>query len=200
MLGLSCSTWNLPSSLWEAESLVAACGIFSRGMRDLSPWPGIEPGSPVLGVQSLSHWPTEDLPSLCLLTIQGCCPLSRNECFPGCSSVSTPCSPDCWPLWTLDVAVDDCSGTHGAPSSPHRSSLCLLPALLVGAWWLQHLQGPSFLIPSLLTAIFGQGPLSWRWPYPGTISSYMLRPSSIAWVLLCTSTLSSLGRGSFSIR
>ena len=97
-----------------------------------------------------------------LLTIQGCCPLSRNECFPWCSSVSAPCSPDCWPLWTLDVAVDDCSGTHGVPSSPHRSSWCLLPALLVGAWWLQHLQGPSFLIPSLLTAIFGQGPLSWR--------------------------------------
>ena len=37
VLGLSCSTWNLASSLWEAESLVAACGIFSRGMRDLSP-------------------------------------------------------------------------------------------------------------------------------------------------------------------
>ena len=37
VLGLSCSTWNLPSSLWQAESLVAAGGIFSRGMQDLSP-------------------------------------------------------------------------------------------------------------------------------------------------------------------
>ena len=122
VLGLSCSTWNLPSSLWQAESLVAAGGIFSRGMRDLSPWPGIEPGSPVLGVQSLSHWPTEDLLGLCLLTIQGCCPLSRKECFSWCSSVSAPCSPDCWPLWTLDVAIDDCSGAHGAP---HPGACCL---------------------------------------------------------------------------
>ena len=26
-LGLSCSTWDLPFSLWQAVSLVAACGI-----------------------------------------------------------------------------------------------------------------------------------------------------------------------------
>ena len=38
--------------------LVAARGIFSCGMQDLVPWPGIEPGSPALGAWSLSHWTT----------------------------------------------------------------------------------------------------------------------------------------------
>ena len=38
MWTLGCSTWNLV------------------------PWPGIEPGPPVLGVQSLSHWPTREVP------------------------------------------------------------------------------------------------------------------------------------------
>ena len=47
--------------------LVAACGIFSCGtqtvsysMWDLVPWPGIEPGPPVLGAQSL-HWITREI-------------------------------------------------------------------------------------------------------------------------------------------
>ena len=47
-LGLSCSTHDLRSS-------VAAC-------KDLVPWPGIKPGSPVLGAWSLSHWTTKKVP------------------------------------------------------------------------------------------------------------------------------------------
>ena len=53
------------------EIFVAACGIFSCGRRtlscsmwDLVPWPGIKPGSPALGVWSLSHWTTRDVPEL----------------------------------------------------------------------------------------------------------------------------------------
>ena len=38
------------------ELLVVAC------MWDLVPWPGIEPGSPALGAQSLSHWTTREVP------------------------------------------------------------------------------------------------------------------------------------------
>ena len=30
-------------------------------MWDLAPWPGMEPGPPALGVQSLSHWTTGDV-------------------------------------------------------------------------------------------------------------------------------------------
>ena len=40
----------------HAGSLAAAC------TRDLVPRPGIEPGSPALGAQSLSHWTTREVP------------------------------------------------------------------------------------------------------------------------------------------
>ena len=45
---------------------MVACGIFSCGVWDLAPWPGMEPGSPVLRVPSLSHWTTRDAPVLIL--------------------------------------------------------------------------------------------------------------------------------------
>ena len=32
-------------------------------MRDLVPRPGIEPGPPALGVQSLTHWTIKEVPS-----------------------------------------------------------------------------------------------------------------------------------------
>ena len=35
-------------------------GTLSCGMWDLIPWPGIEPGLPALGTQSLSHWAHPD--------------------------------------------------------------------------------------------------------------------------------------------
>ena len=38
------------------ELLVAAC------MWDLVPWPGIEPGPPALGAQSLTHCATREVP------------------------------------------------------------------------------------------------------------------------------------------
>ena len=34
----------------------------SCGLRDLVPWPGIEPGPPALGAKSLSHWTTREVP------------------------------------------------------------------------------------------------------------------------------------------
>ena len=50
------------SSLWHAGSLVEACGIFSCGIQDLVPWPGIEPGPPAMGPWSLNHWTTREVP------------------------------------------------------------------------------------------------------------------------------------------
>ena len=54
--------------IWTYQVLFAACGIFSCGMWtlgcsmwDLVPQPGIEPGSPALGAQSLSHWTTGEV-------------------------------------------------------------------------------------------------------------------------------------------
>ena len=35
--------------------LSGGVGVFSCDVWDLAPWPGIEPGSPALGAQSLSH-------------------------------------------------------------------------------------------------------------------------------------------------
>ena len=42
--------------------VLAAYVIFSCSMWDLVPWPGIEPWPPALGVQSLSHWTTGEVP------------------------------------------------------------------------------------------------------------------------------------------
>ena len=42
-------------------SLVVACGL-SCGMWILVPQPGIEPGPPALGVWSLNHWTTREVP------------------------------------------------------------------------------------------------------------------------------------------
>ena len=44
------------------RSLLAAYKLFSCGMWDLVPRPGIEPGSPALGAWSLSHWTTREVP------------------------------------------------------------------------------------------------------------------------------------------
>ena len=44
--------------IWLCWVLRAACRIFSCGIRDLVPQPGIQPGPPALGAQSLSHWIT----------------------------------------------------------------------------------------------------------------------------------------------
>ena len=52
--------------------LVAACGIFVAAcgllvaacMWDLVPSPGIEPWPPALGVPSLTHWTTREVPGL----------------------------------------------------------------------------------------------------------------------------------------
>ena len=47
---------------WLHRVLVAACGIFSCGMWDLVPRPGIKPGSPALIVQRLIPWTIREVP------------------------------------------------------------------------------------------------------------------------------------------
>ena len=58
--------------IWLHQVSVAACRIFnlrcgmqilSCGVWDLVPWPGIKPGPPALGAQSLSHWTTGEGPA-----------------------------------------------------------------------------------------------------------------------------------------
>ena len=58
VLGLSCSTQDLWSSLWYAGCFSCDVWILSCGMWDLVSWPGIVPGPPTMGAQSLSHWTT----------------------------------------------------------------------------------------------------------------------------------------------
>ena len=45
---------NFGCNLWALR-----CGLWN-----LVPWPGIEPGTPVLGMQSLSHWTNQGSPSM----------------------------------------------------------------------------------------------------------------------------------------
>ena len=47
--------------IWLHWVLVAACNL-QCSMRDLVPWPGIEPRPPALGAQSLCHWTTREVP------------------------------------------------------------------------------------------------------------------------------------------
>ena len=63
--GLSCSMWDLPSSLHLFLSSLQHEGSFSHSLRALVPWPGIKPRPPALGMGSLSHWITRK--SLCFL-------------------------------------------------------------------------------------------------------------------------------------
>ena len=44
--------------MWLLQVLVAA-------IWDLVPWPAIKPSPPALGVQSLSHWTTREVPNVC---------------------------------------------------------------------------------------------------------------------------------------
>ena len=54
-LGLSCSIWNLHHNVWDLF-------FFNWGMWNLVSWPGIQPGLFALGVWSLSHWTTGEVP------------------------------------------------------------------------------------------------------------------------------------------
>ena len=58
------SFFNIYVFIWLRLVKIIACSIvdLSRSMWDLVPWPGIEPGSPALGVWSLSHWTTREVP------------------------------------------------------------------------------------------------------------------------------------------
>ena len=44
-------------------ALGLSCGMqtLGCGMWDIGPWPGVRPGSPVLGMQSLSYWITREI-------------------------------------------------------------------------------------------------------------------------------------------
>ena len=48
--------------IWLCRVSAAACGIFSCGLWDLVPQPGIELGPPASGVWSPSHWTTREVP------------------------------------------------------------------------------------------------------------------------------------------
>ena len=51
--------------IWLYQVLVVARGIFSGGMWNLVPWPGIEPRPPALGAWSLSLCTTREVPYFC---------------------------------------------------------------------------------------------------------------------------------------
>ena len=61
-----------PQDFFFKQLTYLAVLSFSCGRWDLIPWPGIEPGPPALGAQSLSHWTTREVPSTGLLNLFIC--------------------------------------------------------------------------------------------------------------------------------
>ena len=57
------------------ELLVVAC------MWDLVPWPGIEPGPPALGAQSLNHWATREVLPPLFFILYICSVISASQFF-----------------------------------------------------------------------------------------------------------------------
>ena len=54
--------------LKQLSSSSSSSGVFSCGLWDLGPWPGIEPGCPALKVYRLSQWTTREVPRHHILT------------------------------------------------------------------------------------------------------------------------------------
>ena len=62
---------------WQVDSLplhhlgcpqvfiYSAAAALNCSVRDLVPWPGMEPGPPALGVWRLNHWTTRGVPEIC---------------------------------------------------------------------------------------------------------------------------------------
>ena len=59
------TTEQLSVCMHSAEQVPVVTYVISSCCRwDLVPRPGMEPGPPALGVQSLSHWATREVPHL----------------------------------------------------------------------------------------------------------------------------------------
>ena len=54
--------YTFSSTSFKKYFIYLAVSGLSCGMRDLVPWPGIKPGPPALGAQSLRHWTTREVP------------------------------------------------------------------------------------------------------------------------------------------
>ena len=64
------------SSMWDLQFSLLHIESFGFGVWDLAPWLGIEPRSPALGAQSLSHGAASEAPVF-RETISSSYPLSR---------------------------------------------------------------------------------------------------------------------------
>ena len=63
VLSLIYSIWDLQSLLWHVGSFSFGRETVSCCLWDLFPQPRVEPRPAALGVQSLSHWTTREVPS-----------------------------------------------------------------------------------------------------------------------------------------
>ena len=88
---LSHGTQDLWSSLQHAGSFSCGRWTLSCGMWDLVPGSEIELRLPALGVQSLSHWTTREVPGQVFIFICSCSLLIPTENEP-----PAHCQPPCW--------------------------------------------------------------------------------------------------------
>ena len=62
-----------------------ACGLLVAACKqDLVPQPGIEPGPPALGAQSLTHWTTREVPLSARLDLKVNCSLCEEIILKSC--------------------------------------------------------------------------------------------------------------------
>ena len=71
----SCSMWtqlwHVGSQLKYADFLVVACELLVAAcMQDLVSRPGIDHGPPAFGAQSLTHWPTREVPRVMFYLVE----------------------------------------------------------------------------------------------------------------------------------
>ena len=98
-----------------------AAPFLSCGIWNLVAWPGIKPGSPAWGVQSLSHWTTREVPSLGFY--QGCLIIS----LPSILCSQTP--------WKCFCHLPFTKGFMGWPWVPRgRSVLAAVPSPFLSPW------------------------------------------------------------------
>ena len=152
---------------------VATCRIFSCGMqtlgcstRALLPWPGIRPWPPALGVWSLSHWITKEVPGM---TFQFPClsvtwPPHLQRYFPP-HHLSHPL-----PRHILDVVpalTSAFQASHHQIASPFPPALTLLLSLHQ-CFTISNPTVPSFFLHSLLSYFFP----SFLTKYPASFSCF----------------------------
>ena len=164
---------------------IVACGIFPCSILDPVSWPGIEPRPPALGVQSLSHWTTKDVPEFitfynlvlqfmqchfCLIPLVEAVP--KVHSLPNAGMSTSYYEKNMWDGARIGVASLENTVCHNSLSLGSQAQVW---EQLLGTWW-----GGSLAVFPI------RRPCSW-----GSCCSSFLHPK-FCFALLCIYTAVSL--------